>query len=192
MKKIILLVFVVIVFMSCSNNEVKKENTVSNDNPKVKIDTSNQGYEMLSDTVISTLSLDMVPDKPPIFKHFDKKEFLDSLIFSVTKGRIKAYDFFDFTPLSIDEVKENLGMVRDTIMVENPETGDTTVKVTNGNFEISNVREVVFIEKWYWDKSNNSLHKKIIAYGPVIYVVKDDSTAGYPVLKRVPFVIMNK
>ncbi len=192
MKKLFLLLVLVLVFFSCSNKK-KSINGVTNLEKK-SVDTlfNNRNYEMLSDTVISTVSLDMLPDKPPIFKHFNKKEFLDSLIFSVTKGRIKAYDFFDFTPLTINEIKENLGMIKDTVAVENPATGDTTIKVTNGNFEISNVREVVFIEKWYWNKSKNYLHKKIIAYGPVIYVVKDDSTAGYPVLKRVPFVVLNK
>ena len=192
MRKLLGVIVLIFAFASCSNDKNSQQVADNSKSKKIKLDTSNNGFEMLSDTVISSMSLDMIPNKPPIFKHFDKKEFLDTLISSVLSGKIAAYDFFDFTPLSVKEIKENLGMVSDTIDVVNPETGDTIQKVTNGDFEMSNIREVVFIEKWYWDKSKDFLHKQIIAYGPVIYVVMDDSTSGYPVLKRVPFVVMNK
>jgi len=174
-------------FVSCNNNS----NNITTKEVKQNIDNNeNQGnFKTLSDTVISTISLDMIQDKPPIFKHFDKTGFLDSLIYPVINGKVKGYDFFDFTLLSPEEIKENLDMNKDTIYVENPETKDTTVKVSD-NFEMSNIRELVFIEKWSWDNKTKKIKKETIAYGPVIYVVKDDSTAGYPVTKRVPFVIL--
>jgi hypothetical protein len=189
MKNIILFIIILTGVVSCSH---KKENRVKSSTQKIDTDTAIQNYEMLADTVIYSLSLDMLPNKSPIFKNFNKNEFLDSLIFSATKGRVKAYDFFDHAQLTTDEVKENLEMVKDTLQIVNPETGDTTIKVTNGNFELSNVREVLFIEKWFWDKKTKQLRKQIIAYGPVIYDVKDDSTASYPVLKKVPFIVFNK
>ena len=190
--RVLFLLFAILFLASCSYDSQNKMPTNENGEQvknTVKLDTNVQGYEVLSDTVISTVSVDMLPDKPPIFKHFDKKTFLDSLINSALNGKIQVYDFFDYTKLDIPEIKENLGMLNDTITVEDPATGKVTKKITN-NFNIGNIRELVFVEEWLWNKSDNSVYKKVLAYGPVIYVVKDDSLGGYPVLKRVPFVVM--
>ncbi len=178
-----------VLLVSCSYDNNNNGTSAANRHKNITVNTNTEGYEILSDTVISTVSVDMLPDKPPIFKHFDKKTFLDSLVGSVLSGKTDAYDFFDYTKLSIPEIKENLGMLNDTIAVEDPATGKVTKKVTN-NFDIGNIRELVFVEEWLWKKSDNTVYKKILAYGPVIYVVKDDSLGGYPVLKRVPFVVM--
>ena len=193
MMRRLILILLLIVAISCNNdNETKNEKQIDTTHKKtitIKIDTTN--YEILSDTVISTVSIDMLPDKPPFFKHFDKKTFLDSLINSVISGKIQGYDFFDYTKLNANEIKENLGMINDTISVEDPETGKITKEIKN-NFDIGNIRELVFVEKWLWNRNKNIVYKKILAYGPVIYIVKDDSLGGYPVLKRVPFVILSE
>ena len=188
--RVLFVLILSLLLVSCSYRHESNNPSVATDSHKnisVKADTA--GYEVLSDTVISTVSVDMLPDKPPIFKHFDKKTFLDSLVHAVLSGKTAAYDFFDYTQLSVPEIKENLGMLGDTIAVEDPGTGKVTRKVTH-NFDIGNIRELVFVEEWLWKKSDNTVYKKILAYGPVIYVVKDDSLGGYPVLKRVPFVVM--
>ncbi len=191
MKKYLFLLFIIFLVISCSENSPKSSivNTVKEvkNNENKNLDTANM--EVLSDTVKSVISLDENEDKPPFFTNFNKKEFLDSLILSVLDGRIKGYDYFDFTPKSVENIKEDMGLVYDTVAVEDAMTGKVDTVIKKPELDIKDIRELVFIEKWKWNRTTDAITKEVIAYGPVIYVVKDDSLGGYPVLKRVPFIV---
>ena len=123
------------------------------------------------------------------FSKLDSKTLVKTMIENVKNQNIKVYDYFNLekTKISFQQVEENFGAAAEVIDVEDPETGKITKKSIKNEINLDEIIELVFIEEWYYDETNFSFYKKIIAYGPVREYYRASDLENK--LKTVPFLI---
>ena len=155
----------------------------------VKDDNGNT-YKMIADTVkyLIPLDKDSASDVPPFFIGFDKVKFISQLVDSVLAGKIKAYDYFDNSVMTIDQIKEQLGIKVDTVFIEDVDSDKRQQKIVVSKFNPDDVRELYVYERWFFDPDKCVFKTEVLGYSPVVYTIKDDQPDG-EVTKRILFTI---
>jgi hypothetical protein len=123
------------------------------------------------------------------FAKLDSKILVKTMIENVKKQNITVYDYFNLekTKLSFQKVEENFGAVAEVVDIEDAETGKITKKSVKKEINLDEITELVFVEEWYFDETNMSFYKKIIAYGPVREYFRARDLENK--VKTVPFLI---
>lgn len=105
--------------------------------------------------------------------------FIEILLDGVKKGKIKAYSNFDdrFTQaLSRDQITEMLVGKPDTVMSENPVTGQVEMRISNREFNPDVVTKYRIKEDWMFDRNLGRMVVRIIGIAPLIDRYNDDGT----------------
>ena len=90
----------------------------------------------------------------------------------VLEGKHKAYDFFDKTPIKLDNIKINLGYGVDSIEEEDPVTGEWKWLYHTNEIRLDEVYAYIFVEDWYIDTKTFAIKKKIKTIAPVRLYMK--------------------
>ncbi|GAB4278519.1 MAG: hypothetical protein Kow0068_02160 [Marinilabiliales bacterium] len=103
-------------------------------------------------------------------KNFDKSMFVKMLFEKALSGEIKAFDFYDNTELSINEVKE-------------------IIQDYDGYYFVDDIEDFVFIEDWYLDTKTYKIIKKVKGIAPVrVFYRPDDENMNDP-QKQILFIL---
>jgi hypothetical protein len=91
----------------------------------------------------------------------DNRKIVNTLIDAVLSGKKKAYDgYYDSTELSIERIKEMINRI-DTIVVQNPATGELERTIKKETMDEKTVDHIRFQENWYFDQENLRIEKEI-------------------------------
>ena len=177
MKNLLFIVIATVAmgFIGCKNN-AKSE----------KEDDKN----VFSDKIVYEINLEKDADRPSWLEKLDSKKLVDYLIDNVLSGKLKAYDYFTNQYLTQKELKKIVESHTDTTFVQNPETGVNETKVTKYEFDRSDVKSLVFIEKWYI-KDDSKFKKKVKGIGLVKHYYKkaEGENLDEKLLKDLLFVV---
>lgn len=107
--------------------------------------------------------------------------FIEILLDAIKKGKIKAYSNLDdrfTTALTKDQIIEILIGEPDTLMVEDPITGELTMRITQGEFNPSIVTKYRLKEDWIFDRNLGRMVVRIIGLAPIRDII-DENTGQY-------------
>ncbi len=143
-------------------------------------DDSGISYNMIADTVkfLIPLDKDSTSDKPPFFTGFDKVKFISQLVDSVLAGKVKAYDIFDNSVMTKEQIRAQLGIRTDTVWIEDFDSGEMQQKIVVSDFNPDDVRELYVYERWFYNPEKVRFKTEIIGFAPVKFTVKDDQRDG--------------
>lgn len=178
MKRLFFLIVLVSVLFSCNQSPKK---VIKKEIKKIIIqDDDGTSYNMIADTVkfLIPLDKDSTSDRPPFFIGFDKVKFISQLVDSVLAGKVKAYDIFDNSVMTKEQIKMQLGIRTDTAWIEDLETGELQQKVIVSDFNPDDVRELYVYERWFYNPSKVCFKTEIIGFSPVKFTIKDDQPDG--------------
>lgn len=95
--------------------------------------------------------------------------FIEILLDAIKKGKVKAYSSFDdrFTQaLTKEALQEIVKGKSDTLYVENPETGQKTMKVTNRDFNPDAITKFRIKEDVIFDRNLGRMVTRIVGLAP--------------------------
>ena len=114
---------------------------------------------------------------------------IDAILKYVVAGN-KLYSFNDpKQELNYADLKEQLGMVTDTLYIENLETGDFEVKITEDFADRDNIEGLVFIEDWQYDEETMMINKVVTGIAPIWHKMEISDTGDVMETNALPFVI---
>lgn len=105
--------------------------------------------------------------------------FIEILIDAIKKGKIKGYSTADdrFTSaLSKDQIMEMLTGKPDSIPVEDPITGQITIKIIKRDFNPDAVTKFRIKEDWIFDRNLGRMVVRIVGLAPLLDRYNDDGT----------------
>jgi len=187
MRKLFVFIILTNILFSCNQSA----NDADIVNKKINsLSPEKEGYYVIADTVkfLIPLDKDSTSDKPPFFMGFNKKRFVRQLVDSVLTGKVKVYDYYDYSEISLDEVKMQLGLLPDTLYEEDSETGEISTQIIQGKFYPDDVRELYVFERWLYNPEKCSFKTEILGFAPVEFTVKDDQPDG-EITKKILFTI---
>jgi len=98
----------------------------------------------------------------------------DLLIWGIENEGITVYDPDEgglndpfSVPISLKQIDENLGATIDTQMVEDPMTGEVTMKITKNERKTYEVERYLMREIWYFEKQRSMLQVRITGLCPI-------------------------
>lgn len=97
--------------------------------------------------------------------------FVEILIDAVKRGKISAYSNIDdrfTTPLNMESFERTIGGTKDTVYVENPETGEQIMKIVDHEFDINSVTKYRIKEDWVFDRNAGRMVIRIVGIAPLI------------------------
>lgn len=120
-------------------------------------------------------------------------ENFSKAILNYVAGGNKIYSFNDINQeLNLDDLKEQLGVVTDTINIEDLETGKIIQKAVQNFAERDNVVGVIFIEDWQFDEETMVINKKVVGIAPIWHKMEISDTGDVMETNALPFVIKFK
>ncbi len=191
MKKIFAFIMLTGILFGCNQTPQKKE--VKKEIKTIIIkDDDGTTYNMIADTVkfLIPLDKDSANDAPPFFIGFDKVKFISQLVDSVLAGKVKAYDYFDNSVMTKEQIKMQLGIRTDTALIEDIETGGLKPKIIVSEFNPDDIRELYVYERWFYNPDKCVFKTQVLGYAPVKFTVKDDQPDG-EVTKRILFIVFS-
>ena len=158
MKNLLLITIILYVLTGCS------------DEPKqiVKADFDDiENYEIIADTIITDVVIKN-PDNNEwtdyCLRKLDKTELVNHIFNAVYEGKLIPYDFFNNTPLTIDDIKN---------LEKDPE------------FNRDNIAKVQYEEAWHYNAQNQTMIKKVhsIMFAFEIYTSEGEIKGYKPAFK---------
>ena len=115
----------------------------------------------------------------PTVKMDDRISLIDLLLWGIEKEGIVVYspdedDEFS-KPMTWNEIENKFDVRNDTIYVEDPETGESVIKVIRKEMETSEVKKIMLKELWYFNKQSSQFEVRILGICPIREFVKEDS-----------------
>ncbi len=107
------------------------------------------------------------------------QRFIMILIHAITKGEVTAFNPIDdrfTTPMTAQEVTDQLQGAPQTITVQNPLTGKDTTEVIRNDFDASSVVRFRLKEDWIFDKQTSTLYARIIGIAPEKAILNPDGS----------------
>ncbi len=105
--------------------------------------------------------------------------FIEIVLDAVKKGKVKAYSNMDdrfTTALTKEQIMEFLIGKPDTTMVEDPITGQMTMKITQREFNPDVVTKYRIKEDWIFDRNIGRITSRIIGIAPIQDKYNEDGT----------------
>ncbi len=104
----------------------------------------------------------------------DRYSLTDLLIWGIENEGITVYDPDEGSlnepfsvPMSVKQIDEKFDALPDTQMVEDPMTGEVTMKIQPGERHTFEVERYLMREIWYFDKQRSMLQVRIIGLCPI-------------------------
>jgi gliding motility associated protien GldN len=104
--------------------------------------------------------------------------FIEILIDAVRKGKATAYSVLDdrfTTPLTMEAFESSMGGTKDTVDVENLETGEIIRKVIDRAFNVNTVTKYRIKEDWVFDRNVGRMVVRIVAIAPLKDVTNENT-----------------
>ncbi len=101
------------------------------------------------------------------------KKFVNLLFDGIKSGKLKVFDFSTKKEIGMDEVEKRMGAGMKTISYMD-QNGDYVAQTIKMDVHPEEIWSVLFIEDWYFDKSNLALKKVIKGIAPVRHYYQDD------------------
>jgi len=106
--------------------------------------------------------------------------FIEILIDAIKRGKVKAYGSVDdrfTTPLTKEQLNEQMSVKPDTTTVINPVDGTESVVITNRQFDPESVIKFRIKEDWIFDRNLGKMVVRIIGLAPM--KDKKDESGAY-------------
>jgi hypothetical protein len=113
--------------------------------------------------------------------------FLKIMTDKVINEELIAYDYYDNKRLSVNEVKERLGAIKDT--VENANIAGLFSVNYAMPVDFDEIQSVVFLEKWYIDPVTLRIEKKVFGIAPVRHYYSEDDEQEENLKRQILFKI---
>ncbi|MFH2096890.1 MAG: hypothetical protein ABIJ16_14365, partial [Bacteroidota bacterium] len=110
-------------------------------------------------------------------KDLDHDRLINVVMDKIISGEVKSYDFWNGNELTINEVKNMLSIPNDTVMVEDPETGEVKPEIIQYDVSPDLFHSYIFIEDWYLDRATYRIVKKVKGFAPVSFVYRDEESS---------------
>lgn len=107
------------------------------------------------------------------------QRFIMILINAIRKGEVTAFNPIDdrfTTPMTAQEVIDQLQGAPQTITVQNPLTGKDTTEVIRNDFDANSVVRFRLKEDWIFDKQTSTLYARIIGIAPEKAITNPDGS----------------
>ena len=132
----------------------------------------------------------------PVQKMDDRYSLINLLIEGVEKEEITAFsvktnDEFQ-TRLSIDQLKYDMGAVRDTHYIPNVVTGITEPKIIEGEMRPEEIKQILVKEIWFFDRNYSKLDVRIIGLCPIREYVESDGAIDQVKKKQICWIYFNE
>jgi hypothetical protein len=186
-KKLIAIATITVVFSmsSCKQENIpKEENTTKQENTAGTVEenktntttTSSGNKELWAEQVESSIALTVPDDWAPedwntIFKKVDRKAIYNDVIDAVLNGKQKAYNFFNDSAYTVDQVKS---------ILNKPERQKNQDKIVENKTGPDNISVMRVREKVYFDKEKfklGTIPTALILY--INHYSEDGSFVGY-------------
>ena len=128
------------------------------------------------------------PDAP-FLNSIVERELLNTLYEAVINEQVKAYDYYSKKPLSVKEVKENMGATTDTVYFQDMDA-QPQQQVVHNEARIFEIQSLIFIENWYIDMETLRMKKEVTGIAPVRYYYPYGEADGPEIVSKVPFMIL--
>lgn len=124
-----------------------------------------------------------------VINGLDINNFVNVLVENALNKKTKCYDSFSAKQMNVNEIKKELGQTIDTILTEDPETGEIITKISKNDFDKSEIKGITFIENWYLDTISFNIQKQVVGIAPIRFIEKyyEDETEP-EISKTIPFV----
>ncbi len=123
-------------------------------------------------------------DKSSDFRYLDYNRFFSWLVNSAINGKLQVFapDSFN-NKFDTETLKKRLG--EQTVDVtDQDEKGNVVNSTAVQKFNLEELKGIIFIEDWYYDKKTGNFSKKVNGIAPVRYYEDADGNS----LKSIPFV----
>lgn len=98
----------------------------------------------------------------------DRKSLISVLIYAINNEGLTIYRDDEFKQLMTrDEVYEKFDALPDTQQVTDPETGELTSRVIEGEVKFEEVTKYELKEQWYFDKQHSIMRVRILGICPI-------------------------
>jgi hypothetical protein len=136
--------------------------------------TGGNPTELLAKNVIYEFNLEDTLN-PEFTSNLNIAKLSSLLINKALKGKIKTYDALDTNQIfTREQVLSRMGATKDSVYVDDPDTGEQTLKVINVAPMYEQITSMVFVEDWYYDPKTYSIKKVIKSVGPVRHYLKNE------------------
>ena len=132
----------------------------------------------------------------PVQKMDDRYSLINLLLEGVEKEEITAFsvktnDEFQ-TRLSIDQLKYDMGAVRDTHYIPNVVTGLSEQKIIAGEMRPEEIKQILVKEIWFFDRNYSKLDVRIIGLCPIREYVESDGAIDQVKKKQICWIYFNE
>lgn len=112
----------------------------------------------------------------PIVDIDDRKSLISLLIYGINNEGLTVYTDDDFKQIMTrDEVYDKFDALPDTQQVTDPETGEMTQKIIEGEIKYEQVTKYEIKEQWYFDKQHSVMKVRILGICPIRTYVDDQT-----------------
>ncbi len=105
--------------------------------------------------------------------------FIEIILDAIKKGKVKAYSNLDdrfSNALTKDQINEMLVGKPDTLMVENPITGEVEIRISQKVFNPDVITKYRIKEDWMFDRNIGRMVVRIIGIAPVQDILNTDGS----------------
>ena len=140
-----ILILLLLILISCNNQDSNKDKTYIKKYSEESVDNKEaDNYTVVADTIIYGVVLKNTNSNDywteDCLKYVDRKKITDIIFNAIYAGRITAYDYYENTPFTIDEIKK--------IEKEN-------------EFKRDRFAQIQFKEEWLFDEINFKMEKRV-------------------------------
>jgi len=131
-----------------------------------------------------TYEVTLDPENPN-FSNFTPLSFAQLVLNPVLSGEKSIVDFYDNKAITIDNLKLSLGKTSDTLMIEDPNTGESKIEINQQAEQLDKVLGYIFVEDWFLNKETFVITKKVKSIAPVYYRTRTFENGETETSKRV-------
>lgn len=117
----------------------------------------------------------------------DRKSLIQLIMFGIKNKSLTPFSSDEFTTqYTMKDIDNRFGAEVDTTYDVDPETGETIPIIAKRKADISEVKELLVKEMWFFDKQRSVLEVRVIGLAPIRLYYRDDDpdqqTASYRIL----------
>lgn len=132
----------------------------------------------------------------PIQKMDDRFSLINLLLEGVEKEGLTAFstktnDEFQ-TRLSLEQLKYEMGAVKDTHQIQNVVTGLFESRIVEGEMKPDEIKQVLVKEIWFFDRNYSKLEVRILGLCPIREFVESDGAVDQVKKKQICWIYFNE
>lgn len=105
----------------------------------------------------------------------DRKSLIQLIMFGIKNKSLTPFSSDEFiTQFTMKDIDARFGAEVDTTYDVDPETGETIPIVTKRQANMSEVKELLVKEMWYFDKQRSVMEVRVIGMAPIRVYYRDD------------------